>query len=197
MNGDELRVPSQRTDGPEDTRSGEHTRTHDPGDEHPTTDQADDGRAHDLQTHDVQTDDIPTHDLQTHDVQTHGIPTHDVRDPYGDKLVASQAEADETPAHAAPQSTVLFDQDPAQVQARWRELQTAFVDDPGEAVQRADGLVGEVVEAFTSSLTTRTGELRERWKGAETTDTEQLRLALRDYRGVLERLLALCGPEAR
>ncbi|MEU6711033.1 hypothetical protein ABZ897_06075 [Nonomuraea sp. NPDC046802] len=108
----------------------------------------------------------------------------------GSESVA-QAPADEVPAHAAPADVVLFDQDPAQVQARWRELQTSFVDDPGEAVQRADGLVGEVVESLTSSLNSRTNALRERWKDPETADTEQLRLALRDYRGVLERLLAL------
>lgn len=99
------------------------------------------------------------------------------------------------PAHAAPpESVVLFDQDPAEVQARWRELQTSFVDDPGDAVQRAEGLVDEVVEALTSSLTARTGELRDRWKGAG--DTEQLRLALREYRVVLERLLTLSGHES-
>ncbi|WP_090936986.1 hypothetical protein [Nonomuraea jiangxiensis] len=95
------------------------------------------------------------------------------------------------PAHALPEEAGLFDQDPAEVQARWRDLQASFVDDPGEAVQRADGLVGEVVESLTSSLNSRTSTLRGRWKDAEASDTEQLRLALRDYRNVLERLLTL------
>ena len=103
----------------------------------------------------------------------------------------------EVPTHAAPQETILFDQDPDQVQARWRELQTAFVDDPEEAVQQADALVGEVVDALTSSLSSRTGELRERWKDSGGTDTEQLRLALRDYRVVLERLLTLSSTGTR
>jgi hypothetical protein len=102
----------------------------------------------------------------------------------------------EVPAHAAPDDVTLFDQDPAQVQARWRDLQAGFVDDPGEAVQRADGLVGEVVDSLTSSLTTRTNALRERWKDVGTPDTEQLRLALRDYRNVLERLLALSSHQS-
>ncbi|MEV4116412.1 hypothetical protein [Nonomuraea sp. NPDC049695] len=107
---------------------------------------------------------------------------------------ADPVAAGEAPAHAAaPEEVVLFDQDPDQVQARWRELQTAFVDDPGEAVRRADGLVGEVVEALTSSLTSRTDSLRDRWKDADSTDTEQLRLALREYRSVLESLLTLSG----
>jgi hypothetical protein len=104
-----------------------------------------------------------------------------------------QAAPEEVPAHAAPQDVVLFDQDPTAVQARWRDLQASFVDDPGEAVRRADGLLGEVVESFTSSLTSRTDALRDGWKDTGAQDTEHLRLALRDYRNVLERLLALSG----
>ncbi|MFF4614756.1 hypothetical protein [Nonomuraea jabiensis] len=122
------------------------------------------------------------------------------RDPHagtgGDTPAGPETEPGEVPAHAAPHDVVLFDQDPDQVQARWRDLQASFVDDPGEAVRRADGLVGEVVEALTSSLTTRTNGLRDRWKDTEAADTEQMRLALRDYRNVLERLLALSGPQS-
>ncbi|WP_052424222.1 hypothetical protein [Nonomuraea candida] len=122
------------------------------------------------------------------------------RDPYartgggmeaGPDPAHATPQAGETPAHAAPDDIVLFDQDPTQVQARWRDLQSSFVDDPGQAVRRADGLVSEVVESLTTTLTSRTGALRDRWKDAEASDTEQLRLALRDYRSVLERLLAL------
>jgi hypothetical protein len=101
------------------------------------------------------------------------------------------------PAHAAaPHSDALFDQDPDEVQGRWREVQIAFVDDPKDAVQRADDLLGEVVTALTTQLTARTGELRERWS-ADGGDTEKLRLALRDYRTTLERLLALSKAEVK
>ncbi|MER7500312.1 hypothetical protein AB0L05_35445 [Nonomuraea pusilla] len=95
-------------------------------------------------------------------------------------------------AHAGP--VALFDQDPGHMQARWREVQSSFVDDPGEAVRRADGLVGEVVDAITNALSSRRSALRERWEGSGgARDTEQLRLALREYRTVLERLLDLSG----
>jgi hypothetical protein len=120
------------------------------------------------------------------------VPDDDGGTPYREPYATAP---DEVPAHAAPGDVTLFDQDPEQVQARWRELQTSFVDDPGEAVQRADGLVGEVVESLTSSHTSRTDALRDRWKGAESSDTEQLRLALRDYRTVLESLLALSSHQ--
>ncbi|MFB9470587.1 hypothetical protein ACFFR3_13790 [Nonomuraea salmonea] len=140
------------------------------------------------------TDRISPYDDDPHDgtaipgtgvAATPAAPAATGRDPY----------ADQAPAHAAPDDIVLFDQDPTQVQARWRDLQASFVDDPGEAVRRADGLVGEVVESLTSSLTSRTEALRGRWKDAGEAETEQLRLALRDYRNVLERLLALSGSQ--
>ncbi|NUP24648.1 MAG: hypothetical protein HOZ81_53075 [Streptomyces sp.] len=152
-------------------------------------------------------DDEPVrHDPAAYTPATHGytptIPTDDDESPYKDPYAAGDTAADpdpahadvhsdEMPSHAAPQEVALFDQDPAQVQARWRDLQASFVDDPGEAVQRADGLVGEVVESLTSSITNRTHALRERWKDVDSPDTEDLRQAFRDYRNVLERLLAL------
>ncbi|MEU1721165.1 hypothetical protein [Nonomuraea sp. NPDC005692] len=111
------------------------------------------------------------------------------------------APVDDVPSHAAPREVTLFDHDPAEVQARWRDVQASFVDDPAEAMQRADGLVGEVVESLTNSLTSRTGALRERWKDVDSPDTEDLRQAFRDYRNVLEQLLALSThnltPETR
>jgi hypothetical protein len=72
-------------------------------------------------------------------------------------------------------------------QQRWREVQAGFVDDPRDAVQRADQLVEEAVTA----LTTRRQGLVDRWKNSDQNDTEQLRLALRDYRSLLEELVGL------
>ncbi|MEU7900440.1 hypothetical protein AB0B45_47360 [Nonomuraea sp. NPDC049152] len=98
--------------------------------------------------------------------------------------------------HAVPQqSPALFDQDLEQAHTRWRDLQTTFVDDPRKSMEQADELVEEIVATLTSSLTTRTSELRDRWKNTDQRDTEQLRLTLRDYRATLERLLALSGSQ--
>jgi hypothetical protein len=200
-------------------------RTDDPSDRDDLSDREDLSGREDLSDlddrDDLRANDTPTADL-TRDDENDGARHHEPYAPTGGDMLAdpepslgadpAHAEpeseyADEqddvhgpvavegAPAHAAPpESVILFDQDPAEVQARWRELQTSFVDDPGDAVQRAEGLVDEVVEALTSSLTARTGELRDRWKGAG--DTEQLRLALREYRVVLERLLTLSGHES-
>ncbi|MEU4577637.1 hypothetical protein [Nonomuraea sp. NPDC023979] len=221
MNRDELKVPSQRADRPGDDRSptdhetpDRDTHDRDPHDRdplgHDPLDRDADGRAD--QGADVLADE-PYRDPYARtgeDVIADPDPAHRPEDVHvagpvpeteparrTPEPVPATAVAGEPPAHAAPQERALFDQDPAEVQARWRDLQTAFVDDPGEAVQRADGLVGEVVETLTSTLNARTGELRERWKGAGDGDTEQLRLALREYRGMLEQLLALTGSGSR
>jgi hypothetical protein len=101
------------------------------------------------------------------------------------------------PAHADLPDGPLFDLEAGDVQRRWHDLQATFVDDPREAVHRADALLDEVVTALTSALTSRSGTLRDRWKNSETSDTEQLRLALREYRGLVERLLAVADRGVR
>jgi hypothetical protein len=200
MHGDELKVPSQRADAAHDGTQDDH--------EDPT---------YRAPYADTDGDMLVAADADTRAAPRPGTDPDPDPDPDPGPRIAPEtgtsagtdSEAvlvtetgqggapDETPAHAAPKEIVLFDQDPAEAQARWRDLQASFVDDPGQAVHRADELVEEVVEALTGSLTARTGELRERWKSADGGDTEQLRLALRDYRGVLERLLALSEPGTR
>ncbi|MEU8382952.1 hypothetical protein [Streptosporangium sp. NPDC048865] len=97
---------------------------------------------------------------------------------------------EQTPAAAAPPTAgPLFDQDSDDVRRRWQEVQAGFVDDPRDAVERADSLLDEVTSSLRSALETRTSELQGRWKNTEKNDTEDLRTALRDYRATLEQLL--------
>lgn len=216
MSSDELKVPSQRHDLTDDETDKDREREAAQRNELADDDEFARSEA-DTEVRSSETADgtpLPGGDRRVDDEYPAATPVANtpvandeddtpLRDPYaragGDMLAPEpeQVEPQESdpapPAHAAPDETVLFDQDPAEVQARWRDLQAAFVDDPGEAVQRADGLVGEVVDALTSALSNRTNALRDRWKDTESADTEQLRLALRDYRNVLERLLTISG----
>jgi hypothetical protein len=75
---------------------------------------------------------------------------------------------------------------------------TGFVDAPRDSVEEADHVLEEIAERFTDAMTQRRRTLRMSWQSTEagatdkppaTTDTEQLRLALRDYRELAERLL--------
>nr|WP_062330373.1 hypothetical protein [Herbidospora sakaeratensis] len=67
---------------------------------------------------------------------------------------------------------------------RWRDIKAAFVDDPRESVEKADALIDEAV----SALAAQRQSLVDQWKNSGTNDTEQLRLALREYRNLFDRL---------
>ncbi|MEU3843393.1 hypothetical protein AB0E88_25545 [Streptomyces sp. NPDC028635] len=74
-----------------------------------------------------------------------------------------------------------------------------FVDGPRDAVEEADRLLQEITAHVTDAVSRRRRTLRMTWQGGEAgedkpatgTDTEQLRLALRDYRELSRRLLHL------
>jgi hypothetical protein len=70
------------------------------------------------------------------------------------------------------------------------------VDEPRAAVEEADRELEEIAVRFNEAVTRRRRTLRMSWQGEEDrptreSDTEQLRLALRDYRELAGRLLHL------
>nr|WP_245235930.1 hypothetical protein [Streptomyces durhamensis] len=80
---------------------------------------------------------------------------------------------------------------------RMRQLAAGFVDEPRGAVEEADRALEEIVARFGDAVDRRRRTLRRSWEASEDrgpgseTDTEQLRLALRDYRELAGRLLHL------
>ncbi|MEU1314460.1 hypothetical protein [Streptomyces tibetensis] len=72
-----------------------------------------------------------------------------------------------------------------------------FVDGPRAAVEEADHVLEEIAARFTEAVTQRRRTLRHSWQSVEggesrsvsSADTEQLRLALKDYRELAEKLL--------
>ncbi|MFI5566850.1 hypothetical protein ACIA6T_05630 [Streptomyces sp. NPDC051740] len=100
-------------------------------------------------------------------------------------------------ADRTPVARLLRLDDTDKLTARLQHAVAGFVDAPRDAVQEADRALEELTARFTDAVTERRRTLRRSWHtdGAETsgaaaaTDTEQLRLALRDYRELAERLL--------
>ncbi|MET8643444.1 hypothetical protein [Streptomyces sp. NPDC004675] len=71
-----------------------------------------------------------------------------------------------------------------------------FVDNPREAVEEADHVMEEAAARLAEALASRRRTLKASWQDTgdgphATADTEQLRLALRDYRATAERLLRM------
>jgi hypothetical protein len=75
--------------------------------------------------------------------------------------------------------------------ARWTEIQAGFVDDPRSSVERADGLVAEVIKNLADAFATERSGLEQRWQQGGDPSTEDLRVALRRYRTFFDRLLSV------
>jgi hypothetical protein len=91
----------------------------------------------------------------------------------------------------APTGTSLLDAPATEsFTQRWQEIQTRFVDDPPAAVEEADTLVAEVVQALAASFADHKRELESQWQTSGQVDTEELRNALRRYREFFQRLLS-------
>jgi hypothetical protein len=84
----------------------------------------------------------------------------------------------------------LFDDSELQsYRGRWEQVQSDFVDEPREAVQKADDLVSDLVEKLTSGFAQTRSGLEEQWKKGEDASTEDLRIAFTRYRAFFQRLL--------
>lgn len=102
----------------------------------------------------------------------------------------SPAAADPAPepaaAAVAPTVATLFGADAQSFRDRWRDVQLRFVDSPKEATAEAATMVDEAVERLTNALKDQKANLT---GGGD--DTEKLRVELRGYRELLNRILDL------
>jgi hypothetical protein len=64
-----------------------------------------------------------------------------------------------------------------------------FVDDPAGAVRQASALSGEAVDELVAALGRLRGRLDGHWGEGEEADTERLRVALRGYGSLIDRVL--------
>jgi hypothetical protein len=113
---------------------------------------------------------------------------------HGDRRVEDVGAPVETGGQAADlrDTEMLFaDSELSDLRARWAQVQSAFVDDPRDCVQKADGLVADVVDRLTSGFAHARSQLEEQWGRGEEASTEDLRIALTRYREFFERLLAV------
>ncbi|HTS96888.1 MAG TPA: hypothetical protein VMI33_09720 [Streptosporangiaceae bacterium] len=77
-----------------------------------------------------------------------------------------------------------------QLHERWSAIQSSFVDDPRASVAAAAELVNQAIATLVASAQERERGLRGEWD-RDGVDTEGLRNALRNYRGLLDHLAGL------
>ncbi|MEU9386377.1 hypothetical protein AB0D38_37900, partial [Streptomyces sp. NPDC048279] len=109
------------------------------------------------------------------------------------------ADLDRHPRHGRPdpeagEGPLMPNEECGQLEERLQHALTGFVDEPRAAVEEADRAVEELSARFTDAVDRRRRTLRGSWQDTDrdhpgTTDTEQLRLALREYRELADRLL--------
>ncbi|MEV5957589.1 hypothetical protein AB0M11_28120 [Streptomyces sp. NPDC051987] len=110
-------------------------------------------------------------------------------------LVAGEGPGHDTDAgRGGSGSQLLPAEECGQLERRLQQAVTGFVDEPRTAVEEADRAVEEISARFTDAIERRRRTLRGSWQSADanhpgSADTEQLRLALRDYRELADRLL--------
>ncbi|MFB8771202.1 hypothetical protein [Streptomyces broussonetiae] len=127
----------------------------------------------------------------THEAQAPGHGVSDASRASEPTSVASKASKAPTASHPAP---LLPHEETDQLASRMRHAVSGFVDGPRSAVEEADQTLEEIAARFSDAVTQRRRTLRMSWQETDegrttTADTEQLRLALRDYRELADRLL--------
>jgi hypothetical protein len=101
-------------------------------------------------------------------------------------------DLERTPSDKADHSatTALFPENESRdFHKRWTDIQTAFVDEPRQAVERADELVAEVIKRLADSFARERSRLEGQWGRGDNVSTEDLRVALQRYRAFFDRLL--------
>jgi hypothetical protein len=94
------------------------------------------------------------------------------------------AETDERTALFSPDET-------STLRGQWDSIQVGFVDEPRQAVEKADALVAGAMKRLAEVFAAERERLEKQWDRGDSVSTEELRLALRRYRAFFGRLLSV------
>jgi len=97
---------------------------------------------------------------------------------------AQTAETDERTALFSPDET-------NSLRGQWDSVQVGFVDEPRQAVEKADALVAGAMKRLAEVFAAERERLEKQWDRGDSVSTEELRLALRRYRAFFGRLLSV------
>lgn len=131
----------------------------------------------------------PDDDLTAVPDADRAAPRTRITDEAGNEPDAAAGEHDVS-AQEPDTAPLLGPQETEDLRTRWQEIQQGFVDDPQQSVLAADGLVAEVMQLLATTFADHKKGLESQWHRGEEVVTEDLRLALRQYRSFFDRLLS-------
>ncbi len=111
-----------------------------------------------------------------------------------DRTDASTARANtsSTQTTESDERTALFSPDETgSLRSQWDAIQVGFVDEPRQAVEKADALVAGAMKRLAEVFAAERERLEKQWDRGDSVSTEELRLALRRYRAFFGRLLSV------
>jgi hypothetical protein len=92
---------------------------------------------------------------------------------------------DRPPTDARRQSSFMSIPDAESYMQRFEAVQAEFIDEPRQAVEKAESLVSEAIDRMMDSLKQELHRSRARSDGDGGDETEQLRIAMKRYRDLL------------
>lgn len=107
-------------------------------------------------------------------------------------LNAARTNGDVNAAKESDEQTALFSPDEANsLRGQWDSIQVGFVDEPRQAVEKADALVAGAMKRLAEMFAAERERLEKQWDRGDNVSTEELRVALRRYRAFFGRLLSV------
>jgi hypothetical protein len=106
------------------------------------------------------------------------------------KLPTRESDADAMP-DGEPLAPLFLPKEANDFRAAWDAVQIGFVDDPKQAVRKADELVAQVMSTLAATFSNQRAKLESQVDQTDDGTTENLRVALRRYRSFFQRLLSL------
>ena len=108
------------------------------------------------------------------------------------EIANNRMNADTAGTSETDERTALFSQDETKnLRSQWDAIQVGFVDEPRQAVERADALVAGAMKRLAEMFAAERERLEKQWDRGDSVSTEELRVALRRYRSFFGRLLSI------
>ena len=127
---------------------------------------------------------------QAHEEDPPAEQAHEASPPVEQVPAAAASSRSGLSAGKEPRARLVGADEAERFVARWQEIQAGFVDEPRRAVQDADALVVDMMDRLARMLASERDQLESAGQTGKVS-TEDLRLGLRRYRALFERLLAV------